>query len=229
MRQLLLPLDIYSQKLVKNLVANELIINFMDSLFAVDEAKIVYIYGIKGSGKTNILQSYCYQALDIGLSAAYIKCDEFEINNNTMLEFNDYDWLFVDDIHLASEASQYGLFTLYNNVKFTKLKLIISGDMSPKLLNLRLKDLKTRLSMATVLTLDNLNDEQKKQVLIRENAQKNININSIIYDYLLRHYSRNLDDLLVIIDKLNKYSMQEHKNLSINLVKKFLSNYSTKI
>ncbi len=222
MTQLILPLIYYNQKSIDNFIANKEIITFLKSLFSLDENKIVYIYSERGLGKTHLLQAYCNKVIDLGMQCAYIDCDNFKFSYNMLDTLIGYDWLFIDNIHNADKLSQYILFSLYNYTKFSKLKLIIAANTAPNLLQLELNDLKTRLSLTTVFCLEKLTDNQKKKILIQDNKANNIVINESFYDYLLKNYSRNLAELLILIVNINKYSMQEHKPISIFLLKKYL-------
>ncbi len=223
MTQLILPFIYYNQKSINNFIGNKELILFLQSLFNLDESKIVYIYSKHGLGKTYLLQSYCNKIIDLGMQTAYIDCNNFKFSYDMLDIFIGYDWLFIDNINKADKLSQYILFSLYNYTKFSKLKFIITGDTVPNLLQLELNDLKTRLSFTTIFQLENLTDSQKKQILIHNNKANSIVINDNFYNYLLKNYSRNLAELLTLITNINKYSIQEHKPISIFLLKKYLT------
>jgi len=98
----------------------------------------------------------------------------------------------------------------------------MSGDALPTELNL-LKDLKTRLSLATIFHLESLDDDSKKEVIQSKMKNRNIAIENKVYDYLFKYYSRNLTDLLKAIDCLDEASLQQKNNITIPLIKQVLS------
>jgi DnaA family protein len=53
---------------------------------------------------------------------------------------------------------------------------------------------------------------------------KNLRIEKHIYDYLFKFYSRDLAELVQMIDRLDKFSLQRKSNITIPLVKKLLEN-----
>jgi regulatory inactivation of DnaA Hda protein len=101
------------------------------------------------------------------------------------------------------------------------VKLIISGNTLPNELDL-LKDLKTRLSLATIFFLEPLDDDSKKIVMQSKMENRNIAIENKVYDYLFKYYSRDLTDLLSAVDQLDKASLQQKNKITIPLIKQVL-------
>ncbi|SFV78080.1 DnaA regulatory inactivator Hda (Homologous to DnaA) [hydrothermal vent metagenome] len=85
-----------------------------------------------------------------------------------------------------------------------------------------MKDLKTRLSLATIFCLETLDDQNKKSIIQQQMDERNLKIDHKIYDYLFKHYSRDLSDLLNAINQLDKASLQQKNNITIPLVKQVL-------
>jgi DnaA family protein len=85
-----------------------------------------------------------------------------------------------------------------------------------------MKDIKTRLSLATVFQLEALNDEQTKEALNNQMSERNMSIDEKVYSYLFNRYSRDISLLLKAIDRLDEASMQAKQSISIPLAKKIL-------
>jgi len=98
---------------------------------------------------------------------------------------------------------------------------LVSADSLPSNLEV-MKDIKTRLSLAAVYKLEELNDELIMSVINSQMSQRNLSVNSSVYEYLLRNYSRDLKLLLSTLNDLDKASLQAKKPISIPFVKKFL-------
>jgi DnaA family protein len=132
-----------------------------------------------------------------------------------------FDWVCIDNVESLNTVQQRDLFNLYNKSNGTGLKLIVSSTILPSELEL-LEDLKTRLSLATIFSLQIPDDDIKRIIIEHQVADKNISIDSKIYDYLFKYYSRDLTGLLSLIDRLDKASLQEKNNITIPLVKQVL-------
>jgi DnaA family protein len=222
MKQLGLPILLNSKMRLGNFVGdkNQQILTFIDTLFTNTNSNVVIITGNKSSGKTHLLQGCTVAAMEQKLNAVYIDLKE-ALPEDLIAGLFTADWVCIDNIDVASSGQQQELFDLYNQIKKTQCKLIISAKSLPSELDL-LNDLKTRLSLAVNFRLENLDDAQKIAILQSKMTDKNIDINTKIYAYLFKHYSRDLNDLLNAINQLDEASLQKKTNITIPLVKQVL-------
>lgn len=222
MNQLGLPFALNAKMLWRNFSGNknQQIIEFLTGLFDQSSVAVVYMYGDKSTGKTHFLQGCAFEALERSLSAVYLDFAQ-EMPDGVLNELENNDWICIDNVDYLDENQQQELFDLYNRVTHTSVKLIISGAVLPGELIL-LKDLKTRLSLATIFCLETLNDESKKDIIQQKMNERNLKIDRKIYDYLFKYYSRDLADLLSAIDQLDKASLQQKNKITIPLIKQVL-------
>ncbi|MBT5784447.1 MAG: DnaA regulatory inactivator Hda [Candidatus Thioglobus sp.] len=223
MNQLGLPFSLDSKMLLDNFVGkkNQQILDFISQLSTQKAPSVVYVYGGKSSGRTHLLQGCAFAALKEKLEVTYIDFNQ-DLPDGVMDNLESLDWVCLDNVNCLNENQQQELFDLYNRSVQTQVKLIMSGDVLPTELNL-LKDLKTRLSLATIFHLESLDDDSKKEVIQSKMKNRNIAIENKVYDYLFKYYSRNLTDLLKAIDCLDEASLQQKNNITIPLIKQVLS------
>ena len=222
MNQLGLPFALNAKMLWRNFIGdkNQQILEFLSGLFAQQSSSVVYVYGAQSSGKTHLLQGCAFKALEKSLKVAYIDFKQ-DMPSRVLDNLEDNDWVCIDNVDSLEEDQQQELFDLYNRASNTSVKLIISGKTLPSELNL-FKDLKTRLSLATIFCLETLDDHSKKRIIQQQMDERNLKIDHKIYDYLFKHYSRDLADLLNAINQLDKASLQQKNNITIPLVKQVL-------
>jgi DnaA family protein len=222
MNQLGLPFALNAKMLWRNFIGdkNQQILEFLSGLFAQQSSSVVYVYGAQSSGKTHLLQGCAFKALEKSLKVAYIDFKQ-DMPSRVLDNLEDNDWVCIDNVDSLEEDQQQELFDLYNRASNTSVKLIISGKTLPSELNL-FKDLKTRLSLATIFSLETLDDHSKKRIIQQQMDERNLKIDHKIYDYLFKHYSRDLADLLNAINQLDKASLQQKNNITIPLVKQVL-------
>ena len=220
MNQLGLPITLNTSMLLENFVANKELLRSINQLFLDENASEVYIYGVSGQGKTHVLQGGVLKALEIDKSAIYIDCSESFPDH--ILDFIDQlDFISFDNVHLISTENQEVFFDLYNRARQAQIIILVSADSLPSNLEV-MKDIKTRLSLAAVYKLEELNDELIMSVINSQMSQRNLSVNSSVYEYLLKNYSRDLKLLLSTLNDLDKASLQAKKPISIPFVKKFL-------
>ncbi len=222
MKQLGLPVLLNAKMRLHNFIGdkNSQILTFIDTLFTDSNSIVVMVSGDKSSGKTHLLQGCIFMAMDKQLNAFYINIKE-ELPEGFIAQLSKADLVCIDNIEYASDIQQQELFDLYNQIKHTQTKLIVSAQKLSTELGL-LKDLKTRLSLAVNFTLENLSDKQKITILKNKMIDKNIHIDDKIYTYLFKYYSRDLSSLLSIVEQLDEVSLQKKTGITIPLIKQVL-------
>ena len=220
MNQLGLPISLNASMLLESFVANKELLRLINQLFLNEKSSEVYIYGASGQGKTHVLQGAVLKALEIDKNAVYIDCNESFPEH--ILDFVDQiDFICFDNVHSILRENQEIFFDLYNRARQAQIFILVSGNTLPSDLEV-MKDLKTRLSLAAVYKLEELNDELIMSVIDSQMSQRNLSVNSNVYEYLFKNYSRDLKLLLSTLNDLDKASLQAKKPISIPFVKNFL-------
>jgi DnaA family protein len=135
---------------------------------------------------------------------------------------DEFKLISIDNINFINNTNQDLFFDLYNRARQSKkVTIVVSGNCLPTNLNI-MKDMKTRLSLAVVFKLDILDDEYTMVVLNNQMSERNLTIDSKVYKYLFKNYSRDLKVLLSVINDLDKLSLQSKQAISIPFVKKTL-------
>ncbi len=220
MNQLGLPISLNSSMLLENFVANEELLRSINQLFENQISSELYIYGLSGNGKTHALQGAVLKSLANDKNAVFIDCsDSFP---EYLVEFIDQIRLIsFDNVHLTAKENEEIFFDLFNRARQSEVTILVSGDCLPGDLEV-MKDIKTRLSLAAVFKLQELNDKQIMSVIDKQMNDKNLSIDSKVYEYLFKNYSRELKLLLSTMDDLDKVSLQAKKPISIPFVRNYL-------
>ena len=198
-----------------------------------NENSIVYFWGQAGVGKTHLLQALCQSASFHNKPVAIIPLglnDSGETYAPQMLEgLEKMSLVCIDDIHaIAGNADwESALFHFYNRARDLATPLVICGDQPPSQLNIMLQDLKTRLSWGLVLQLHQINDDEKLKALRYRAKNRGIELNNDVGEYLLHRYSRDMRDLIALLDVLDKASLAEQRRLTIPFVKQFVDEART--
>jgi len=221
MNQLGLPISLNSLMLLENFVSNKELIRSINQLFLDQKSSEVYIYGASGHGKTHVLQGAILKALVSDKNAVFIDClDPFPEHIFEII--NEINFISFDNVHLLTNDNQERFFDLYNRARQSEVFILVSGDCLPSGLKV-MKDIKTRLSLAVVYKLEELDDELKMIIINTQMSDRNLLVDSKVYEYLFKNFSRDLKLLLSTMDELDKASLQAKKPISIPFVRKFLN------
>ena len=130
--------------------------------------------------------------------------------------------LLIDDVDRLDGENQIEAFNRYNRNRAAAMVWVASGSQAPSgLVNLR-EDLRTRLGWGLIYQLHPLNDAEKRQALVRRADQLGFELEGLIADYLLTRYSRDLRQLLAVVDALDRFSLEQQRRVSLPLLKTLL-------
>jgi len=221
MNQLGLPISLDSKMLLDNFLGNKQLLDFIAQLYVDKTSAEIYVYGAAGLGKTHILQGAALRALSEQQSAMYIDCRN-ALPGHVLESIEQLNWISIDNIHAIHNNQQDLFFDLYNRAKQAKVTMLISSFGLPSALSV-MKDLKTRLSLATIFQLQILDDDLTMSVLNNQMIDRNLSIDSKVYEYLFKYYSRDVKILLAAMDNLDKASLQAKQSITVPFVKKTLN------
>ena len=232
--QLVLPVSFRKQDSLDTFVIGEnsqLVSHIQSTLQGLDNSvhasqRICVINGQEGTGKSHFLLATCEQASLQNLTHQYIDISQI-INMPTelLLGFINKDVVCIDDLALinAREDWQRAIFDTIN--QFTELNgrlLLIATRQAISTMDYKLPDLRTRLMWGTNFTLHALNDENKKEALVKHMNALGISFNDEVATFLTKRVSRSMTELVNIINELDKASLQRKRKITIPFVKTIL-------
>jgi DnaA family protein len=191
-----------------------------------DGEQFIYLWGIEATGKTHLLQSACQRADAGGKGALYLPmamAGEFDIRIFDGLE--ELSLVCLDDIQTIAGDSHWerALFHLFNRLRDSGTHLVVASDQSPSGLPVKLPDLASRLAWGLCYQLQQLTDDEKKQVLIEDAARRGLQMSEESAHYLLRHTPRNLGSLRRLLEDLDQASLEQQRRLTIPFIKSMLN------
>ncbi|MCW9024914.1 MAG: DnaA regulatory inactivator Hda [Gammaproteobacteria bacterium] len=183
-----------------------------------------YFWSATGDGKTHLLQALCHEAVNRHIQPAYIPLNTPEFTPAILDGLEHFDLVCLDDIQsvIGNDDWEQALFHLYNRIQEQGHRLIISANTAPANLDVRLPDLLSRLSWGLVYQLQSLNDEQKQQVLQQSAQARGMMLNDEVAVYLLKHCPRDMNSLFMLLEKLDRASLQAQRKLTIPFVRQYI-------
>ncbi len=144
------------------------------------------------------------------------------IYNNNMKEilFNKKNVL-IEDIDLS--LNQENTFHIINHCKNLNLKILITSGMNVNEINISLPDLSSRLKLFKQLIIKQPDDDMLLNILTKLFTEKQFIINSTeIFDYILNRANRSYDNIIKIVNDIDKLSLEKKRQLTIPLIKEIL-------
>ncbi|MBG7602893.1 MAG: DnaA regulatory inactivator Hda [Gammaproteobacteria bacterium] len=202
----------------------------LDSLLKLlgraDSTVPLYLWGSSGCGKSHLLLAACQQMSQQSRSAIYLSLRDMEQLSPLMLgELQQYELVCIDDVEniCADEAWEEALFHLYNAISQQQHKLLIAANNSPGDLPTELPDLASRLMWGVSYHLQQLDDAGKQLLLMQMADEKGMQLSEGASRYLINRFSRNINELSELINKLDHDSLSRQQKLTIPFLRHSIS------
>lgn len=199
----------------------------LSAFCALDNLDFLYLYGEKGSGKTHLLIACAEKVQQQGFRVIYLSLAELlQTSQPAVLQsLEQADLLCLDDLEAIAGKREWevALFHCFNRLHDAKGHLLVATEHNPANIDIQLPDLRSRLATGLVYQLGNMTDEQKQQALILQAQSRGLTMTDEVALYLLRHYGRDMPDLMSVLQRLDKASLQAKRKLTIPFVRQVLS------
>lgn len=180
-----------------------------------------YLWGDNGSGKTHLLRAVADHIRNQGARVGWM--DKTTVQPP---EFNpEWEVLLLDDVQFFSAVQQHMAFNWFVNAATPGAArqpwVLAAGSLPPQDLPLR-EDLRTRLGWGHVFHLQLLDDDQRREVLLKHAQALGMHLGKDLLDYLLSRFSRDLGHLINLLEQLDNYALQTQRPLTIPLLRAML-------
>ncbi len=185
----------------------------------------LYLSGPAGSGKSHLLLAACAQAQKKGRRALYFPMTVFAGRLSEVLPEQEYaDVIFLDGLeHCAGkEEDEVALFHFHNRARTSGATMVYAARAATHELPLLIPDLQSRFAQCTRLNLASLDDEGRRNVLLHRAAQRGLELDDTVLDYLFRRVGRDLLSLTTLLDKLDRESLAAQRKITVPFLRKLL-------
>jgi DnaA-homolog protein len=182
-----------------------------------------YLWGETASGKTHLLRAVQTLLREQGASCGWLDASVREPP-----EFSE-GWaaVILDDCHLYTAVQQQAAFNWFVNALNAPdgrpRWVLAAGLLPPADLRLR-EDLRTRLGWGHVYALQVLDETERRAVLRQEADARGVFLSDEAMDFMLTRFSRDLGNLMQLLDQLDVYALQTQRAITIPLIKSMLEN-----
>ena len=174
----------------------------------IDNKKILLI-GPNKSGKTHL--GKIWQKNNNAIS----------YENNFEIILNYKKNIFIDDF--LKNINEEQIFHLINHCSINKLTILLTSKKEVFEHNFLLKDLVSRLKTFNLLRIDFPDDDLIINLIIKLLHDKQIIIkNEEIFHYILKRIERSYEEIFLLIENIDKLSLEKKRELTIPLIKKLL-------
>lgn len=177
-----------------------------------------YLWGSRSSGKSHLLKALQTELIARGQPVGWLAAAE-----GAATVF-DERWAVVmlDDVHAFDSVQQQLAFNWFVNAQTLQIGVIAAGNLPPSDLKLR-EDLRTRLGWGHVFALKVLDDPERRAVLRANALNRGLALSDEVLDYVLARFSRDLGNLMDLLDLMDGYALQTRRAITVPLIKTMMN------
>ena len=220
-KQLLLPFNIDKKSSLRKFIIPNGSEALLDAL-AQRRGDDILISGKQGYGKSHLLQSMCNDHSSASFSTAYIPLKEAVNFDPMILEgLESLGLVCIDDLDEISSYQEWQIacFNLINRCSETGCRLILSCIEGEENF---FPDLLSRLKKMTNYKLHSIEDAQLASALKAAALNLRIPIEDREINFLLKTQSRDFLLLTKFLKKIDSYSMESKRKITIPLIKEVI-------
>ncbi len=193
------------------------------------EEQLFLIWGSAGVGKTHLCHAICHYAGEHGLRAGYLDLRLLRKFGEAVLEGSDQldilCWDHLESLFPPHQTEPWAehLFEAFNRLRDNNTKLLVSAERPPQAMAIGLPDLASRLNWGLKYQLKPLSHSDQCNALIFLAEQRGMFLSNQVAEFIVRRIQRRMQDLRVVINRLDEASLSEQRKLTIPFVKACLS------
>jgi DnaA-homolog protein len=182
------------------------------------------VCGLPGTGKTHLLQAACQAAVSNGRHAQYLPLRHPGLTPEVLSGLEQVGNIALDDAQAVAGAPAWegALFTLFNRLRESGGRLLVSADQPAASLPLTLPDLRSRLGWGPCYRLQPLRERDCADLLRATAAHRGLRLGPDLVDYLMRRLDRDPGSLIAFLDDLDRESLAARRAPSIPLARRVL-------
>ena len=208
-----------------NTQENVLLDSLKELRVQLKEPRQFYLWGARQTGKSHLLHAICNYLTSTKQNSIYLPLKEFSSSDSIILQdIHHLDVICVDDVDqvIGDYDWEKALFQLINELRTENKSLVMTASNNPSSMKVLIPDLASRLVWGPVYKLNTLDDEQKANALQLHAEARGFNISSDVCGYLIKRYSRELKQLVDLLNQIDQQSLVHKRKVTVPFVKTVL-------
>lgn len=177
---------------------------------------VTYFYGAKGSGKTTIAALWQNKA-----NAISVTTENIQFYSESPQHLQNNKCLLIDDVEKIKDET--ALFHLFNMVVEQRGFLLLTSYYHPSALPWKLPDLCSRVNAVPTFFIDLPDEASIEMLLMKCFAERQLKVEKEVVAYMSKRVERSFSAVQQLIDRLERYSIEQKANLTIPFIRDMLA------
>ena len=226
MSQLTLPVGLEDHARFESFYTgpNAEVVDLLEQMSRGQGEPVCWIWGGQGSGRSHLLQACVARCQQIRGRPIYLPLSDASLEAAILQDISSMDLICLDDVdHTAGTGPwERALFQLYEGVRSSGSRLVMTASGPPADVGFQLADLASRMNAAPVYRLRSMADEDRIQALILRAKLRGLELPTETARFLMARVSRDQVSLFQLLDRLDTASLASGRRLTIPFVRQTL-------
>lgn len=177
------------------------------------------LYGPRGSGRTHLMRVWAEQVGAVVLQPEALIETSMQGGGGSRLAIDDVDMLLGAERPEEEEA----LFHLFNHVRWSGGRLLLTASAPASSWNIRLPDLASRLSACPSIEIQPPDDALLQAIMAKQFADRGVRVSSPLLAYLTTRIERSFVAVQQTVADLDRYALSKGRRLSRDLAREWMA------
>ncbi|MEQ3697656.1 MAG: DnaA regulatory inactivator Hda [Pseudomonadales bacterium] len=185
---------------------------------------LIYLWGAAGVGKTHLAKAAAKEFTQAGRAAAFLRSPEDIVAYAAYIEQQAHELVIIDNLenYLGSELIETALFEIYNWLRDSGRRLLVTAESSPRHLITALPDLKSRLTWGGIFHLEKLTDEELISALQQRCSNRGMKLSDELATYIIHRAPRDANVIFAVLERLDSLTLEQKRLLTIPFVREVM-------
>ena len=176
---------------------------------------VLVIFGPVGSGKSHLAAVF----------AAYSGAKKVTVNEFDFARSNFNSDLIIEDVDsMLCSDQEVSLLHMYNAVKETSHRILMTATAPPARWGITLPDLRSRMNAAISVEIGPPEDSLIVALLVKIFADRQVQVSSDVIIYAASRMERSFLAVQQIVDNADRMALSSNKKITVALMKQVLKN-----
>ena len=176
---------------------------------------ILNLYGEKFCGKSHLCDIFQNK---FGAS----KIEASDLSKNFISQFKTHQNLIIENF--TENIDENTMYSLINIIDRDNKFILINSTKPINKLDIKLKDLLSRLNNCIFAEINIPDDELIFAILLKNFSDKQIQIKKKYIEYIIKNIDRSYEKIYEFINKIDQTSLKRKKSIDLKLIKEALKN-----
>ena len=187
------------------------------------DKSVLFLHGVIGSGRSHLLQAACRYISEKERPSIYVPAGEPGISGEFISQLDPESTVCIDDLDqvVGDEHWEEAVLEVHERLLSSNGRLLLAALQPPRVLDLMLPDLATRLAAGAVYRIQPLTERELPRAMQLRARRRGLELPDEVVEYLLRRVPRNSGAIFDLLDRVDEAAFAKKRRLTVPFIREF--------